>query len=156
MLTRMSHWRELRPLLRPAAAPRVGREVREDLAAPALCGLAAEALLLFGAQDVATARYQLDQNGNENQRRIDTHKLNSMVGFAESLTCRRRVLLGYLGEQMEVDCGNCDICLDPPERYDALWVEERAPGARGGGKALGPPAWAGSSRPSARCRTPPD
>jgi ATP-dependent DNA helicase RecQ len=82
-------------------------------------GLAAEALLLFGAQDVATARYQLEQGGNDNQRRIDSHKLNSMVGFAESLTCRRRVLLGYLGEQMETDCGNCDICLDPPEQYDA-------------------------------------
>lgn len=82
-------------------------------------GLAAEALLLFGTQDVAMARYHLDQNANENQRRIESHKLNSMVGFAESLTCRRRVLLGYLGEQMEVDCGNCDVCLDPPERYDA-------------------------------------
>jgi len=82
-------------------------------------GLASDALLLFGAQDVATARYHLEQNGNENQRRIDSHKLNSMVGFAESLTCRRRVLLGYLGEQMDADCGNCDICIDPPERYDA-------------------------------------
>ncbi len=82
-------------------------------------GLAAEALLLFGAQDVAMARYQLDQNGNDNQRRIDSHKLNAMVGFAESLTCRRRVLLGYLGERMATDCGNCDICLDPPEQYDA-------------------------------------
>jgi ATP-dependent DNA helicase RecQ len=82
-------------------------------------GLAADALLLFGTQDVATARYQQEQNGNETQRRIDSHKLNSMVGFAESLTCRRRVLLGYLGEQMETDCGNCDICLDPPEQYDA-------------------------------------
>jgi len=82
-------------------------------------GLAADALLLFGTQDVAMARYQLDQNGNDNQRRIDAHKLNSMVGFAESLTCRRRVLLGYLGEQLATDCGNCDICLDPPEQFDA-------------------------------------
>ena len=82
-------------------------------------GLAADALLLFGTQDVATARYHLDQSGNETQRRIESHKLNSMVGFAESLTCRRRVLLGYLGEHTETDCGNCDICLDPPERYDA-------------------------------------
>jgi len=82
-------------------------------------GLPAEALLLFGLQDVATARYHLEQSANENQRRIDAHKLNAMVGFAESLTCRRRVLLGYLGEQLQTDCGNCDICLDPPERYDA-------------------------------------
>jgi ATP-dependent DNA helicase RecQ len=82
-------------------------------------GLPAEALMLFGTQDVATARYHLEQNGNDEQRRIDSHKLNSMVGFAESLTCRRKVLLGYLGERLEADCGNCDICLDPPERYDA-------------------------------------
>jgi len=82
-------------------------------------GLSSEALLLFGIQDVATARYHLDQSSNENQKRIESHKLSAMVGFAESLTCRRRVLLGYLGETLKKDCGNCDICLDPPERFDA-------------------------------------
>jgi len=82
-------------------------------------GLPSEALLLFGLQDVATARAQLENKASEDQRRIDIHKLNSMVGFAESLTCRRRVLLGYLGEQMDQDCGNCDVCLDPPETFDA-------------------------------------
>ncbi len=81
--------------------------------------LPAEALLLFGTQDVATARYQLEQNANDGQRRIESNKLNAMVDFAESLTCRRRVLMGYLGERMSVDCGNCDICLDPPEQFDA-------------------------------------
>ncbi len=82
-------------------------------------GLPSEALLLFGLQDVATARAQLENKASEDQRRIDIHKLNSMVGFAESLTCRRRVLLGYLGERMDQDCGNCDVCLDPPETFDA-------------------------------------
>ena len=82
-------------------------------------GLPAEALLLFGLQDLAMARYQLEQSGNEQQKRIESHKLNAMAGFAESLTCRRRVLLGYLGESLAEDCGNCDICLDPPERFDA-------------------------------------
>ena len=81
--------------------------------------LPAEALLLFGTQDVATARYQLEQNANDGQRRVESHKLNAMVDFAESLTCRRRVLMGYLGERMSMDCGNCDICLDPPEQFDA-------------------------------------
>jgi ATP-dependent DNA helicase RecQ len=88
-------------------------------------GLKAEALLLFGTQDVATARYQQQQNANENQRRIDAHKLNSMVGFAESLTCRRRVLLGYLGEALETDCGNCDVCVTPPEQFDATEVARK-------------------------------
>jgi ATP-dependent DNA helicase RecQ len=82
-------------------------------------GLPAEALLLFGLQDVAMARSQIENKTNETQRRIDAHKLNSMVGFAESLTCRRRVLLGYLGETLVEDCGNCDVCLDPPEKFDA-------------------------------------
>ena len=81
-------------------------------------GLASEALLLFGAQDAAMARYQIEQGGNEEQKRIEGHKLNAMVGFAESLSCRRRVLLGYLGEDLGEDCGNCDICLEPPERFD--------------------------------------
>jgi ATP-dependent DNA helicase RecQ len=82
-------------------------------------GLPAEALLLHGAQDAAMARAQVAQGQNEPQKRIESHKLNAMVGFAESLTCRRRVLLGYLGESTEQDCGNCDVCLDPPERFDA-------------------------------------
>jgi len=82
-------------------------------------GLPAEALLLFGLQDLATARYQLERSANEQQKRIESHKLNAMAGFAESLTCRRRVLLGYLGESLDQDCSNCDICLDPPERFDA-------------------------------------
>ena len=82
-------------------------------------GLPSEALLLFGLQDAAMARGQLENNQNEVQRRIDTHKLNSMVAFAESLTCRRRVLLGYLGERLDTECGNCDVCLDPPQTFDA-------------------------------------
>jgi ATP-dependent DNA helicase RecQ len=82
-------------------------------------GLPAEALLLFGLQDAAMARAQLENGRNETQRRIDAHKLNSMVAFAESLTCRRRVLLGYLGERLDRDCGNCDVCLDPPQTFDA-------------------------------------
>jgi ATP-dependent DNA helicase RecQ len=89
-------------------------------------GLPAEALLLYGAQDAAMARSQIEQGGNEQQRRIESHKLNAMVGFAESLACRRRVLLGYLGETLEQDCGNCDICLDPPETFDATEAARKA------------------------------
>jgi len=56
---------------------------------------------------------------NEEQNRIELHKLQAMVGFAEAQTCRRRVLLGYFGDRLEKDCGNCDICENPPERFDA-------------------------------------
>ena len=81
--------------------------------------LPAEALLLFGAQDVVTARSLVERGSSEDRQRIELHKLNSMVALAESLTCRRRVLLGYFGERLAEDCGNCDVCLEPPERFDA-------------------------------------
>jgi len=82
-------------------------------------GLPAEALLLFGYGDIAISRGLIENGGNAEQNRIELHKLNAMVGFAEALSCRRRVLLGYFGESPDADCGNCDICLSPPERYDA-------------------------------------
>jgi ATP-dependent DNA helicase RecQ len=82
-------------------------------------GLPAEALLLFSLGDAAVARSLIERGGNHDQVRIELHKLNAMVGFAEATTCRRRVLLGYLGEPLDHDCGNCDVCLDPPATYDA-------------------------------------
>lgn len=78
-------------------------------------GLAAEALLLFGYGDIALARGLIENSDNPEQKRIELHKLNTMVGFAEALSCRRQVLLGYFGERLSEDCGNCDICLNPPE-----------------------------------------
>ena len=82
-------------------------------------GLPAEALLLFGLADVGIARGLIETGDNAERNRIEAHKLNAMVGFAEATTCRRRVLLGYFGERLDDDCGNCDVCLDPPETYDA-------------------------------------
>lgn len=82
-------------------------------------GLPAEAFLLFGMQDVVTARGLIERGGNPEQVRIELHKLSAMTDFAEATTCRRRVLLGYFGETLREPCGNCDVCLDPPELYDA-------------------------------------
>jgi ATP-dependent DNA helicase RecQ len=82
-------------------------------------GLPAEALLLFGYGDLMLVRRLIEGGGSAEQNRIELHKLGAMVGFAEPLSCRRRVLLSYFGEKREKDCGNCDICLDPPQRYDA-------------------------------------
>jgi len=78
-------------------------------------GLPAEALLLFGYGDIAIARGLIDQGGNAERKRIEIQKLNTMVGFGEAQSCRRRILVGYFGEKPEADCGNCDICLNPPE-----------------------------------------
>jgi ATP-dependent DNA helicase RecQ len=93
-------------------------------------GLPAEALLLFGLGDAAVVRSLVEGVGrygaedpeyrrDPEQVRIELHKLNTMVGYAEGLTCRREALLGYFGEPYPSPCGNCDICLEPPETYDA-------------------------------------
>jgi ATP-dependent DNA helicase RecQ len=82
-------------------------------------GMPAEALLLFGYGDIAISRGLIERGNHAEQMRIELHKLNAMVSYAEAGICRRRALLGYFGESHEQDCGNCDICLNPPQRYDA-------------------------------------
>jgi len=89
-------------------------------------GLPAEAVLLFGYGDIAMSRGLIEKGNNAEQKRIEIHKLNAMVAFAESGTCRRRALLGYFGESVNDDCGNCDICLHPPQRYDASEDAQKA------------------------------
>jgi ATP-dependent DNA helicase RecQ len=89
-------------------------------------GLPAEALLLFGYGDIAISRALIENGTNADQVRIELHKLNAMVGFAEALNCRRKVLLGYFGERLLDECGNCDVCLAPPERYDATEEAQKA------------------------------
>jgi ATP-dependent DNA helicase RecQ len=93
-------------------------------------GLAAEALLLFGLGDAAVVHSLIEGGGrggngtpgyerDPEQVRVELHKLSSMVGYADGLSCRREALLGYFGEPYPAPCGNCDTCLEPPETYDA-------------------------------------
>lgn len=81
-------------------------------------GLNSEALLLYGTQDIMTAKYFIEKVSNEEQKRIENFKLSSMVEFAEALTCRRSVLLNYFGEPHQKSCGNCDVCLNPPKLFE--------------------------------------
>nr|MBF0223234.1 RecQ family ATP-dependent DNA helicase [Desulfobulbaceae bacterium] len=89
-------------------------------------GLAADALLLLGYGDIAIARGLLEKGGNMDRKRIELQKLNTMVSFAESRTCRRQVLLSYFGEKRIEPCGNCDICLHPPEMIDVTEAARKA------------------------------
>lgn len=82
-------------------------------------GLPAEALMLFSMQDVAAARQFVEQVEDDEQRRLESYKLNSMVSLAAAQQCRRNVLLDYFGEPQSQPCGHCDICLNPPEMFDA-------------------------------------
>ena len=89
-------------------------------------GSPADALLLFGWEDVPRVRVLIDAGENEERRAVEQHKFGALIGFAQALTCRRRALLGYLGETMASECGNCDVCLDPPELYDATVDAQKA------------------------------
>ncbi|MDR3692843.1 MAG: DNA helicase RecQ [Fimbriimonas sp.] len=82
-------------------------------------GLPAEALLLFGAGDIMTARRLIEASDNPTQKAIELKKLTAMVEYAEAQTCRRRIILRYFGEHTTKPCMNCDICLVAPDSYDA-------------------------------------
>lgn len=81
-------------------------------------GLPARAWMVYGLQDVALQRQMIESSGNpEEQKRLERHKLNAFLGFCESATCRRQVLLRYFDDDCD-PCGNCDACLSPPKVVD--------------------------------------
>ncbi len=89
-------------------------------------GLPAHALLLWSMQDVVTSRGFIESVADDEQRRIESHKLSSMIAFAEALSCRRRALLGYFGEELPEACNNCDVCDSPPDTYDGTVDAQKA------------------------------
>ena len=81
-------------------------------------GLPAEALMLYGAGDIALRRRFIDESeAPDLRKRMEHTKLEALLGFAESCQCRRQVLLAYFGDAC-APCGNCDTCLDPPQTFD--------------------------------------
>lgn len=83
-------------------------------------GQPAETLLLYGLQDVVRLRQMVDESSADDERKQEERrKLDALLGWCETIRCRRRSLLAYFDEQMNADCGNCDICLQPPETQDA-------------------------------------
>ena len=89
-------------------------------------GLPAEAWMLHGPGDAAQLGRFIDESeAPEEQKRVERAKLEALIGYAEAATCRRRILLGYFGDECE-PCGNCDICLDPPELFDGTEAAQMA------------------------------
>jgi ATP-dependent DNA helicase RecQ len=82
-------------------------------------GLPAQALLLYGAGDIALARHRIAESpASPEQQRIERARLEAMVAIAEAATCRRQLLLRCFGEDAPEPCGNCDVCLHPPRLFD--------------------------------------
>lgn len=89
-----------------------GRAGRDDLPS--------QAVMFYDPADYTWLQKMLLEEPESEQRDIKQHKLQAIGAFAESQTCRRLVLLNYFGESRQEPCKNCDICLDPPRKYDGL------------------------------------
>ncbi len=89
-------------------------------------GAPAEAHMLYGLGDIASRRRFIEEaeTGIEHKRR-EHKRLDTLVAYCESPTCRRVALLAYFGETSE-PCGNCDVCLEPPEMRDGTQEAQKA------------------------------
>jgi ATP-dependent DNA helicase RecQ len=90
-------------------------------------GQPADAWMVYGLQDVVRLSRMVEESGADDaHKRIERSKLNALLGWCEVTTCRRRHLLAYFGESVETDCGNCDICLQPPVTWDGTEAAQKA------------------------------
>jgi len=90
-------------------------------------GVPANAWMTYGLADVVLMQKILaDSDADDRHRWIERQKFNAMLGYCESVACRRQVLLNHFGEKMSQACGNCDTCLNPVETYDGTVAAQKA------------------------------
>ena len=92
-------------------------------------GEPAEAWLAYGLGDAVLLGRMIEASeAGEERKRLERRKLDALVGYCESTGCRRRILLGWFGEERPADyrCGNCDNCLSPPRSWDGTVAAQKA------------------------------
>ncbi|MBN8683821.1 MAG: DNA helicase RecQ [Chitinophagales bacterium] len=91
-------------------------------------GLPSDALLFFSYADLSAYRDMIegDENTPREQKDLKIAKLERMFQFAEAQVCRRKTVLNYFGEPYEKNCGNCDVCLNPPKQFDGTVAVQKA------------------------------
>jgi ATP-dependent DNA helicase RecQ len=90
-------------------------------------GLPANAWMVYGFGDVVNLRKMVDSGeAPEERKRVERQKLNALLGFCESTTCRHQGILRYFGETHPGNCAQCDNCLEPVETWDASLEAQKA------------------------------
>jgi ATP-dependent DNA helicase RecQ len=90
-------------------------------------GLPSDAWMSYGYGDAVLIQKLVERSeASPERKRIEHLKLNALLGYCETVECRRRVLLSYFGEEISSSCGNCDTCLEPVETYDGTIPAQKA------------------------------
>jgi len=90
-------------------------------------GLPTNAWLAYGLGDVVSMRQMINSgDAPEERKRVERQKLDALLGYCESTTCRHQTLLRYFGEEHPGNCGECDNCLEPVDTWDATEAAQMA------------------------------
>jgi len=90
-------------------------------------GKPADAWMTYSLSDVVAVRALMEgSEGSESFKRLQGRKLEALLGYCETVECRRRVLLAYFGEEYPQPCRNCDNCLQAVETWDGTVAAQKA------------------------------
>jgi len=90
-------------------------------------GQPAHAWLAYGLSDVVSLSQMIENSdSSQDRKRLEKQKLDALLGFCETIQCRRQTLLHYFGESYENTCGNCDNCIDPPKTWNGTVSAQKA------------------------------